>query len=77
MNVTMRTVNGYFRYMQNWDTAAKKNLISKLNSSLKEKADTNDDFLHFFGAWEDDKNAEEIINELKVDRVNSNENESF
>lgn len=75
--ITKKIVNNYFRYMRNWDTETKKDLIIKLTASIDEKSKDKYDFSSCFGAWEDDRSAEEIISELRADRVNKGEIEDF
>ncbi len=77
IDISNRMVDSYFRIMRNWDTDAKKDLIIKLTASIDTKSDDNHDFSSCYGAWEDERSADEIINELRADRVNSNEIEPF
>ena len=72
-----RIVNSYFRLMRNWDNEAKKELIIKLASSIDDKPKDKYDFSSCFGAWEDERSAEEIMMEIRSDRVNKNEIEEF
>lgn len=75
--VANRIVDNYFRLMKDWDTDSKKNLILKLTSSINLKSKDKFDFSSCFGAWEDSRSAEEIVNELRTDRVNHKEIEEF
>ena len=72
MNIAIsnRTFDKYFRLLKNWDIEAKKNLIIKLTSSIEAKTKDHYDFSACYGAWTDDRSAEEIINELRGDRKN-------
>ena len=72
-----RMVNSYFRYMRNWDTNIKKVLIIKLTASIDSKSKDEHDFSSCFGAWDDTRSADEIIDDLKTDRVNNREIEEF
>jgi len=64
--------------MKNWDSKYKKKLIEKLSSSMHEKANVDTrDFSNCFGAWKDDRSAEEIINEIRGSRINYCEIEEF
>ena len=72
-----RMVNSYFRLMRNWDNKTKKELIIKLTSSMDDKTNDKFDFSECFGVWEDDRTADEIINEIYSDRVNKKEIEEF
>jgi hypothetical protein len=75
--ITKRIVNNYLRYMRNWDNETKKDLIRKLTASIDSKSKDKYDFSSCFGAWEDDRSAEEIVNDLRADRVNKDEIERF
>ena len=75
--VKNRKINSYFRLMKNWDTESKKELIIKLTKSINEKTDDKNDFSSCFGAWDDDRNADEIIEDIYKNRVNSREIEGF
>lgn len=72
-----RIANSYFRFMKNWDNETKKELIIKLTSSIDDKPKDKFDFSSCFGAWEDERTADEIINEIHSDRVNKGEIEEF
>jgi hypothetical protein len=49
-----------------------KRLASKEDNELEKN-----DFSSCFGAWDDNRTAEEIIADLKADRVNSKHKEEF
>jgi RAB protein geranylgeranyltransferase component A len=72
-----RIANSYFRFMKNWDNETKKELIIRLTKSIDEKAKNKFDFSSCFAAWQDERSADEIINELRSDRVNKKEIEEF
>ncbi|MDX2305085.1 MAG: hypothetical protein NW226_19905 [Microscillaceae bacterium] len=63
--------------MKNWSIELKKYLILKLTQSMDYSPKTDADFSDCFGAWEDDRNAEEIIREIRADSVNKSEIEEF
>ena len=75
--VANRLVDNYYQLIKDWDTDSKKSLIFKLNSSINFKSKKIFDFSSCFGAWEDSRSAEEIVNELRADRVNHKEIEEF
>ncbi len=72
-----RKVDNYFQFMQNWDNESKKDLIIKLTQSIGIETEKKRDFSSCFGAWVDDRTADEIIEELRADRVNNQEIEEF
>ena len=65
-----KIVDNYFRFMKNWDIDLKKDLIIKLTESIHTKSKVKFDFSSCFGAWEDERDADVIINDLINDRVN-------
>lgn len=60
-------VNSFFRLMKSWNNETKKYMIIKLTSSIDEKPKDKSDFSSCFGAWEDSRSAEDIINEIRSD----------
>jgi hypothetical protein len=72
-----RRVNSYFRLMKNWDTESKKALIIKLTKSINDKHENKHDFSSCFGAWDDTRSADEIIDNIRNSRVNNREIEDF
>jgi len=72
-----KIANSFFRFMKNWDNETKKDLIIKLTESIDDKSKDKFDFSSCFGSWEDERSADEIINELRSDRVNKKEIEEF
>jgi len=74
-SVSTTTVESYFRLLRNWDVNSKKKLIIRLVESLEPKSPT--DFSACFGAWQDDRDAEEIIREIDQTRQNNPEIEDF
>ncbi len=70
-------VNSYFRLMKNWDIESKKDLIIKLTQSINDKSEDNHDFSSCFGAWDDERSADEIINDIRNSRINNQDIEDF
>lgn len=75
--VNNRMVDSYFKYMRNWDIDTKKDLIIRLTASIDSNINDKYDFSSCFGAWDDSRSADEIVNELRADRVNNCEIEEF
>jgi hypothetical protein len=69
LSISNRILDKYFGYLKNLDNNAKKNLIIKLTKSIETKSKKAFDIKSIFGAWEDDKTSDEIINEIKSSRV--------
>lgn len=72
-----KLVDSYFRFMKNWNNESKKNLIRKLKQSIDTMDYENHNFSSCFGAWHDDRTADEIIDDLKADRIDNREIEDF
>lgn len=68
-----KIVDSYFKLMRNWDNETNKNLIIKLTKSINTGEKKQRDFSSCFGAWEDDRTADQIIDDLKADRVDNPE----
>ena len=75
VSVPHDTIDYCFRLMQNWDSDSKKEMIVRLLHSLEQKADSV--FSDCFGAWQDDRTAEEIVEDIYANRRNSSNSESF
>ncbi|MDO9551413.1 hypothetical protein [Rhodonellum sp.] len=77
-NLTLnnKTLEKYFGLLKGLDNLSKKKLIIKLTESLdieEEKVDLRS----IFGAWEDDKDSDEIIKEIRESRIERTENPGF
>lgn len=67
--ISNKILDKYFGYLKNLDNRTKKNLIIKLKKSLETKSNKNFDIKSVYGAWEDERSSDEIINEIKSSRV--------
>lgn len=68
--LTNKTIDKYFGFLTRLDNGSKKKLIIKLTESI-ETNDENIDLRSLFGAWEDDKDSDEIIKEIKASRLDN------
>lgn len=75
--ITNKTLDKYFAFLSKLDTNSKKRLIIRLTESIEMKEDNSFDLKSLFGAWEDSRDSDEIIKDIRDSRVNSNEIESF
>ncbi|MDG1278709.1 MAG: hypothetical protein P8O16_15620 [Algoriphagus sp.] len=66
----------YFGLLKGLDNLSKKKLIIKLTESLDVKEEKVD-FRALFGAWNDDKDSDEIIKEIRESRIEKAENAGF
>jgi len=69
LTISNKILDKYFGYLKNLDNSAKKNLIIKLTKSIEAKSNKTFDIKSVFGAWDDDRTSDEIINEIKSSRV--------
>lgn len=72
-----KILDKYLRYLEELDSKAKKRLIARLTKSLKVKAKKKTDLHVFFGAWEDERDSDTIIKEIRTSRVEKNDTESL
>jgi len=72
-----RTLDKYFGFLRKLDNNSKKRLIIKLTESLETKDDSSFDLKSIYGAWDDSKDSNEIIKDIKDARVNNRDIESF
>lgn len=77
-NLTLnnRILEKYFDMLKGLDNPSKKKLIIKLTESL-EFEEEKVDLQTLFGAWEDDKDSDKIIKEIRESRVEKARNISF
>lgn len=68
INTTL--VDSYFELFRRLSSKGKEDLISKLTKSMKSEISTqSDSFFSTFGAFQDEKSAEDIILEIKESRT--------
>lgn len=71
-------VNGYVGLLANLSPTDKLDLIAKLTESVRnDLIEKNTSFKNSFGAFESEKSAEEIIDELRSNRSFTRKIESF
>lgn len=67
--LTNKAIDKYFGFLIRLDNSSKKKLIIKLTESIETGVDENFSLNDFFGAWEDRKDSDEIIKEIKDSRI--------
>ena len=75
--LTNNTIDKYFGFLKKFDNGTKKKLIIKLTESIEEKDKTNISLKDISGAWEDSRDSDEIIKEIRNSRVNKQDNIEF
>jgi len=74
---TNKTINKYFNILKKLDINSKKRLIHKLRESLEEDGKDTIILKDIFGAWDDNKSADEIVRQIRESRVNYGNREDF
>lgn len=78
LTLTNRTIDKYFGFFSRLDNGSKKKLIIKLTESIEEKEkETNISLKELSGAWEDSRDSDEIIKEIRNSRVDKNDDIEF
>lgn len=67
--LTNRAIEKYFGFLIKLDNNSKKKLIIKLTESIESKEDLNFDLKSLYGAWEDNRDSDEIIDEIRNSRI--------
>ncbi len=68
--LTNKAIEKYFSFLTRLDNGSKKKLIIKLTESI-EVNNEEIDLRSLFGAWDDDKDSDEIIKEIKASRIDN------
>ncbi len=77
LTLTNSTIDKYFGFLSRLDNSSKKKLIAKLTESIEDKKEVKIRLKDLSGAWEDSRDSDEIINEIKNSRVNKHDNIEF
>lgn len=72
-----KTLDKYFGFLKKLDNSSKKRLIIKLTESLEFNEKSSFDLNSLFGSWEDSRDSDAIIKEIKDSRVNNRNIEEF
>lgn len=76
LTLNNKALEKYFNLLKGLDNLSKKKLIIKLTESLDMKEDKVD-LQMLFGAWEDQRDSDEIIKEIRESRKEKKENIGF
>ncbi len=68
------TIDKYFGFLTKLDNLSKKRLIVKLAESIEVQEKKHFDMKNLYGAWEDTRTSDEIINDIRNSRVEKNSN---
>lgn len=75
--ITNKTLDKYFGFLRRLDNNSKKRLIIKLTESIEVKENTTFNLKSIYGAWEDNKDSDEIIKEIRDSRMEKTNLESL
>jgi hypothetical protein len=75
--ISNKTLDKYFRFLRRLDNSSKKRLIIKLTESMETDVKNPNNLKKMFGAWEDTKDSDEIITQIRNSRINNREIEQF
>ncbi len=67
--LTDKTLDKYFGFLSRLDHTTKKKLILKLNKFIEEEAKPTVTLKDLSGAWEDSRDSDEIIQEIRGSRA--------
>ncbi len=77
LTLTNKTIDKYFGFLSRLDNGSKKKLIIKLTESIEENVTDDVNLKSLFGAWEDHRDSDDIIREIKESRVDKSDNFEF
>lgn len=66
-----KAIDKYFGLLSRLDNSSKRKLIVKLTESIEAKEEKEFNLSDLYGAWEDSRDSDEIIKEIKASRVNT------
>jgi hypothetical protein len=69
LSLNSAVLERYFSFLKRFDNETKKKLITKLTNSLEPEVNKPAKLSSLFGAWQDDKNTQEIIDQIRDSRV--------
>ena len=67
--LTNKTIEKYFGFLKKLDNGSKKKLIIKLTESIETGDERKFDIRSLFGAWEDKRDSDEIVEEIRNSRI--------
>ena len=77
LTLTNKAIDKYFRFLTRLDNNSKKRLIVKLTESIDDNHIKSSEIRNLYGAWQDSKDSDTIIKEIKESRVEKNDQIEF
>lgn len=75
--LTNRTIDKYFGFLSRLDNSSKKRLIIKLTESIEDNKKSTISLKDLSGEWEDSRDSDEIIKEIRNSRIEKQINIEF
>ncbi len=72
-----KSIDRYYHHLMKLDKNSKEQLITKLSESIQKSDNASFDLKSIFGAWEDSRDSDEIIKDIRESRVNQSDREEF
>jgi hypothetical protein len=72
-----KTLNKYFHFLRILDINSKERLIVQLRDSIDTEKSQPIKLESIYGAWDDNRESDEIIREIKESRINPKDIERF
>jgi len=69
LTISSKILDKYFGFLINLDNNSKKRLIRRLTESIETETKENTDLNLLYGAWDDDRDSDEIIREIRNSRI--------
>jgi hypothetical protein len=69
LSINNKILDRYFGFLLNLDSSSKKRLINRLSESIQTEKKSATDLRLLFGSWVDEKEADEMINEIRSSRI--------
>lgn len=70
--LSTQLIEKYFKFLFQFDRPTRQNLAERLSKTLEIDSKKERDLSHFFGAWKDDRDSDQIIQEIRLSRVDKN-----
>ncbi|OYT10540.1 MAG: hypothetical protein B6I18_08560 [Bacteroidetes bacterium 4572_112] len=69
LTITNKVLERYINFLLRFDKSSKKKMITKLTNSLEKKEEKSFTIKSIFGAWQDDRSADDIIDDIRESRM--------
>ena len=69
LTITNKVLERYINFLLRFDKSSKEKMITKLTNSLEKKEEKLFTIKSIFGAWQDDRSADDIIYDIRESRI--------